>query len=91
MREDLGAHQAGDEDILEEKNEMIKNKKVDTEQSVESQSEVEKAMMEEDVGERMDRDFQLASDFKDELIPMGYEYYLNVVEHGEIEDSDSED
>lgn len=47
--------------------------------------------MEEDVGERMDRDYQLATDFKDELIPMGYEYYLNVVEHGEIDDSDSED
>ena len=30
-------------------------------------------------------------DFKDELIPMVYEYYLNVVEHGEIMDSDSDD
>ena len=48
-------------------------------------------MQEEDIGERMDRDFQLASDFKDELIPMVYEYYLNVVEHGEIEDSESDD
>ena len=48
-------------------------------------------MQEEDIGERMDRDFQLASDFKDELIPMVYEYYLNVVEHGEIEESESDD
>ena len=30
----------------------------------------------------------MALDFKDELIPMAYEYYLNIIEH---EDSDGSD
>ena len=42
---------------------------------------------EDDIGERLDRDYQLGLDFKDELVPMAYEYYLNVIEH---EDSDVE-
>ena len=25
----------------------------------------------------------MAEDFKDELVPMAFEYYLNVVEHGD--------
>ena len=36
--------------------------------------------MEEDLGERMDKDYQLAQDFKDELIPLALEYFMNIVE-----------
>lgn len=47
------------------------------------------------MGERIDKDYQLAQDFKDELIPMAYEYYLNVVDHNypssEDEDSSGDD
>lgn len=47
--------------------------------------------VEEDLGERIDRDYQLGQDFKDELIPMAYEYFLNIVEHDLDSGSDEED
>jgi hypothetical protein len=37
--------------------------------------------IEQDVGEKLDSDFQTAQDFKDELIPLAFEYYLNVINH----------
>ena len=43
---------------------------------------------EEDLGERMDRDFSIGSDIKDELVPMALEYFLDVVDHGLSEDED---
>lgn len=48
---------------------------------------------EEDIGERIDRDFQLGNDFKDELIPLAIEYYFNVIENefSSEEDNDDED
>ena len=49
--------------------------------------------MKEDVGERLDRDYQLGQDFKDELVPLAYEYFLNVIDHyddDEISDDDSD-
>ena len=58
VREDLEAHQPGDEDILDENNEQIKTKRTEpSKESQESPSEQEKQMQEEDVGERMDRDY----------------------------------
>jgi len=36
----------------------------------------------------MDKDYEMAVDFKDELIPMAIEYYLNVIEHENSEDED---
>ena len=47
--------------------------------------------VEEDIGERLDRDYQIGQDFKDELIPLAYEYFLNVVEHMDTESSDGDD
>ena len=38
----------------------------------------------------MDNDFQLASDFKDELCPQAFEYYMNVVDFGLQHDSSYE-
>ena len=35
---------------------------------------------ENDVGEKMDEDFDLGNDFKDDLIPLALEYYLGVIE-----------
>ena len=43
---------------------------------------------EEDIGERMDRDFQIGSDIRDELVPMALEYFLDVVDHGLSDDED---
>ena len=45
--------------------------------------------IEEDIGERLDSDFQLGLDFKDELIPMAYEYYLNVIDHESSDESEN--
>ena len=42
---------------------------------------------EKDVGELMDIDFDLGNEFKDQLIPLALEYYLEVIE----EDEDDED
>jgi hypothetical protein len=38
------------------------------------------------VGERLNQNFKLGIDFKDELVPLAFEYYLNIFE----DDSDTE-
>lgn len=43
---------------------------------------------EKDVGELMDMDFDIGNEFKDQLIPLALEYYLEVIEEDE-EDEDS--
>ena len=35
---------------------------------------------ENDVGEKMDEDYDLGNDFKDDLIPLALKYYLGVIE-----------
>ena len=45
---------------------------------------------EDDVGERMDADFDIGNDFKDDLIPLALEYYLGVIEQ-ESDDEDDDD
>lgn len=42
---------------------------------------------EKDVGELMDADFELGNEFKDQIIPLGLEYYLEVIEEDEEGDS----
>ena len=42
--------------------------------------EVEEQDDAQDIGERMDVDFDLGQVFKDDLIPLGLEYYLGVIE-----------
>ena len=44
---------------------------------------------EKDVGELMDEDFDMGNEFKDQLIPLALEYYLEVIEEDE-EDEDDE-
>jgi hypothetical protein len=47
---------------------------------------------EKDVGELMDIDFDLGNEFKDQLIPLALEYYMEVIEEDEgDEDSCGED
>ncbi len=47
-----------------------------------------------DVGEQMDEDFDIGNEFKDQLIPLALEYYLEVIEdeeEGDDECCDSDD
>jgi nucleosome assembly protein 1-like 1 len=43
---------------------------------------------EKDVAELMDEDFDLGNEFKDQLIPLALEYYLEVIEEDEEDDDD---
>ena len=43
----------------------------------------------EDLGMRMDQDYQLALDIKDELVPLAFEYFLDLVDEGK-KDEDKE-
>lgn len=38
---------------------------------------------EKDIGEKMDEDFEVGNEFKDQLIPLALEYYLEVIEEDE--------
>ena len=39
----------------------------------------------------MDEDFEIGNTFKDEVIPLGLEYYLGVIEQEDSEGEDDED
>jgi nucleosome assembly protein 1-like 1 len=43
---------------------------------------------EKDMGEKMDADYEMGTDFKDQLVPLALEYYLEVIEE-ESEDEDA--
>jgi nucleosome assembly protein 1-like 1 len=43
---------------------------------------------EKELGEKMDEDFDLGNEFKDQLIPLALEYYMGVIEHDEEDDED---
>ena len=46
----------------------------------------------EDLGMRMDQDYQLALDIKDELVPLAFEYFLDLVDEGKRdEDKENEE
>lgn len=44
---------------------------------------------EKDVGELMDADFDIGNEFKDQLIPLALEYYMEVIQEDEHDDCDS--
>lgn len=46
---------------------------------------------EKDAGELMDDDYDLGTEFKDQLIPLALEYYLEVIEEDEEDGHDDED
>lgn len=46
---------------------------------------------EKDVGELMDMDFDIGNEFKDQLIPLALEYYLEVVQEDDEDGCDDED
>jgi nucleosome assembly protein 1-like 1 len=46
---------------------------------------------EKDAGELLDADFELGSEFKDQLIPLALEYYLEVVNEEDGDDCDDDD
>jgi nucleosome assembly protein 1-like 1 len=41
---------------------------------------------EKDLGDKMDEDFDLGNEFKDQLVPLALEYYLVVIENDEDEE-----
>jgi nucleosome assembly protein 1-like 1 len=45
-------------------------------------------MPEKDPGELMDEDFDMGTEFKDQLIPLALEYYLEVIEADEEDDGE---
>lgn len=45
---------------------------------------------EKDVAEQMDEDFDMGNEFKDQLIPLALEYYLEVIEEDEGDDEDDD-
>jgi hypothetical protein len=46
---------------------------------------------EKDVAELMDEDYDLGNEFKDQLIPLALEYYLEVIEEDDEEEGDDDD
>jgi nucleosome assembly protein 1-like 1 len=44
---------------------------------------------EKNVGDKMDEDFDLGNEFKDQLIPLALEYYMEVIEEEEDDGCDS--
>jgi len=48
---------------------------------------------EKELGDKMDEDYEMGNEFKDQLIPLALEYYLEVIEHeeGDDEEGDSGD
>ena len=63
----------------------------DTEKKNEDEEDAGPKFLKEDIGERLDRDYQLGQDFKDELIPLAYEYFLNVIDHQSDDESLSDE
>lgn len=53
--------------------------------------EDEEGEPEKDAAELMDEDFELANEFKDQLIPLSLEYYLDVIQDDDDEEGDDED
>jgi nucleosome assembly protein 1-like 1 len=46
---------------------------------------------EKDLGEKMDADFDLGNDFKDQLIPLALEYYMEVIDEEDDQGESDED
>lgn len=46
---------------------------------------------EKTAGEKMDMDFDVGNEFKDQLIPLALEYFLEVIEDDDGSDGDSDD
>ena len=46
---------------------------------------------EKDAGELMDADFDIGNEFKDQLIPLALEYYMEVIQEEEDDDHDCDD
>ena len=46
---------------------------------------------EQDIGEKMDADFDLGNEFKDQLIPLALEYYLEAIDNPDDEEEEDEE
>ena len=46
---------------------------------------------EKNIGEKMDEDLEMANEFKDQLIPLALEYYMEVIDMEGEDGSDAED
>ena len=45
----------------------------------------------DDLAAQMDEDFEIGNSFKDEVVPLGLEYYLGVIEQEDSDDEAEED
>ena len=75
---------------LEKEEDLIDEEQTKQPEGEERELDTKPNPEEDDIGERLDHDYQLGLDFKDELIPLAYEYYLNVIEHEIEEESDGD-
>jgi len=57
----------------------------------EKEDDDEEGAGEKDVAELMDEDYDLGNEFKDQLIPLALEYYLEVIEDDDEDCCDDED
>jgi nucleosome assembly protein 1-like 1 len=56
----------------------------------EKEDDDEEGAGEKDVAELMDEDYDLGNEFKDQLIPLALEYYLEVIEEDDDEGDDED-
>jgi hypothetical protein len=57
----------------------------------EKEEDDEEGAGEKDAAELMDEDFDLGNEFKDQLIPLALEYYLEVIEEDDEEEGCDDD
>lgn len=71
--------------VMPDEKELEEGVKKEPKEDLEEGEEPEK-----DVAELMDEDFDLGNEFKDQLIPLSLEYYLEVIEDEEDDDDDDD-
>jgi len=75
-------------ETLESEKKETKDKEEAAEKKDEDDSD---ANEEDDIGEKMDKDFDLGTIFKEDLIPLALEYYLGVIDDDDDMDDDDDD
>jgi nucleosome assembly protein 1-like 1 len=55
------------------------------EEKLKEKKDIEGEEEEKDLGEKMDMDFDIGNEFKDQLIPLALEYYMEVIDEDDEE------
>lgn len=71
--------------------EQEKRQKSQMSQMTGDDSDEEKDEEENDIGAKMDEDFELGNTFKDNIVPLALEYYLGVIENPDYDEDDDGD